>query len=31
MKQQCMHCVDPSCVSVCMLGALHKEAQGKRS
>jgi Fe-S-cluster-containing dehydrogenase component len=29
-KQQCMHCVDPSCVSVCMLGALHKEGQGKR-
>jgi Fe-S-cluster-containing dehydrogenase component len=31
MKQQCMHCVDPSCVSVCMLGALHKEGEGKRS
>lgn len=30
MKQQCMHCVDPSCVSVCMLGALHKEGAGKR-
>ena len=30
MKQQCMHCVDPSCVSVCMMGALHKEGQGKR-
>lgn len=30
MKQQCMHCVDPSCVSVCMLGALHKEGEGKR-
>jgi Fe-S-cluster-containing dehydrogenase component len=30
MKQQCMHCVDPSCVSVCMLGALHKEGQGKK-
>jgi len=28
MKQQCMHCVDPSCVSVCMLGALKKGAQG---
>ena len=25
VKQQCMHCVDPSCVSVCMMGALHKE------
>lgn len=30
MKQQCMHCLDPSCVSVCMMGALHKENQGKR-
>ncbi|OFX21886.1 MAG: hydrogenase [Anaeromyxobacter sp. RBG_16_69_14] len=29
-KQQCMHCVDPSCVSVCMMGALHKEGEGKR-
>jgi Fe-S-cluster-containing dehydrogenase component len=28
MKAQCMHCVDPSCVSVCMMGALHKEAGG---
>jgi Fe-S-cluster-containing dehydrogenase component len=31
MKQQCMHCVDPSCVSACMMGALHKEGEGKRS
>ena len=31
MKQQCMHCVDPSCVSACMLGALHKEGQATRS
>ncbi len=31
MKQQCMHCVDPSCVSVCMMGALHKEGEGKRA
>jgi Fe-S-cluster-containing dehydrogenase component len=31
MKQQCMHCVDPSCVSACMLGALHKEGEGKRT
>jgi Fe-S-cluster-containing dehydrogenase component len=31
MKQQCMHCVDPSCVSACMMGALHKEGQAKRS
>ncbi len=30
MKQQCMHCVDPSCVSVCMMGALHKEGEGTR-
>ncbi len=31
VKQQCMHCVDPSCVSACMLGALHKEGEGKRA
>jgi Fe-S-cluster-containing dehydrogenase component len=31
MKQQCMHCVDPSCVSACMLGALHKEGEGKKA
>ena len=30
VKQQCMHCIDPPCVSVCMLGALHKEGEGKR-
>jgi Fe-S-cluster-containing dehydrogenase component len=30
VKQQCMHCVDPSCVSACMMGALHKEGEGKR-
>lgn len=30
MKQQCMHCAEPSCVSVCMMGALHKEGEGKR-
>jgi Fe-S-cluster-containing dehydrogenase component len=30
VKQQCMHCVDPSCVSACMLGALHKEGEGAR-
>ena len=28
MKQQCMHCVDPACTSVCMLGALKKTAEG---
>src|SRR5512138_2447370 len=30
IKQQCMHCVDPACVSSCMLGALHKEGEGNR-
>ncbi len=30
VKRQCMHCLDPSCVSVCMMGALHKEGRGKR-
>jgi Fe-S-cluster-containing dehydrogenase component len=30
VKRQCMHCVDPSCVSACLLGALHKEGRGKR-
>lgn len=28
MKNQCMQCVDPGCVSVCMLGALHKGENG---
>lgn len=28
VKLQCMHCVDPACVSVCMAGALHHEAGG---
>ena len=28
MKEQCMHCIDPSCASVCMLGALKKTAAG---
>lgn len=27
-KVQCMHCVDPACVSACMLGAMHKDADG---
>jgi Fe-S-cluster-containing dehydrogenase component len=31
VKQQCMHCVDPSCVSACMLGAMHKAGEGKRT
>jgi Fe-S-cluster-containing dehydrogenase component len=30
VKRQCMHCVDPACVSACMLGALHKEGEGNR-
>lgn len=28
VKQQCMHCVDPACVSACMLGALQKREFG---
>jgi Fe-S-cluster-containing dehydrogenase component len=28
VKMQCMHCADPSCVSVCMAGALHKLPDG---
>jgi Fe-S-cluster-containing dehydrogenase component len=28
VKAQCMHCVDPACVSVCMFSALHKTAGG---
>jgi len=28
VKNQCMHCIDPGCVSVCMLGALKKTAGG---
>jgi Fe-S-cluster-containing dehydrogenase component len=28
MKQQCMHCLDPACTSVCMLGALKKTNAG---
>ncbi len=27
-KVQCMHCVDPACVSACMLGAMHKDKDG---
>jgi Fe-S-cluster-containing dehydrogenase component len=27
-KMQCMHCVDPACVSACMLGALGKREGG---
>lgn len=28
VKKQCMHCVDPACVSGCPFGALHKGAFG---
>jgi Fe-S-cluster-containing dehydrogenase component len=28
VKNQCMHCVDPACVSVCMFSALHKTRGG---
>jgi Fe-S-cluster-containing dehydrogenase component len=24
VKKQCMHCVDPGCISACMMGAFHK-------
>src|SRR5579872_1421893 len=27
VKQQCMHCVDPACVSACMFGGLKKDAK----
>jgi Fe-S-cluster-containing dehydrogenase component len=28
MKAQCMHCIDPACVSACMLGSLQKREHG---
>lgn len=28
VKAQCMHCADPACSSVCMMGALHKGPRG---
>ncbi|HUG40760.1 MAG TPA: Ni/Fe-hydrogenase cytochrome b subunit [Longimicrobiales bacterium] len=28
LKVQCMHCVDPACVSACMLGAMRKGEDG---
>jgi len=28
VRRQCMHCVDPSCVSVCPVGALHQTDAG---
>ncbi len=28
VKTQCMHCVDPSCVSACLVGAMRKHPNG---
>jgi formate dehydrogenase iron-sulfur subunit len=28
VRNQCMHCLDPSCVSVCPVGALQKTSEG---
>ena len=28
IRRQCRHCLDPECVSVCIVGALHKSPQG---
>lgn len=28
IRQQCMHCLDPTCVSVCPVGALKKTSEG---
>jgi Fe-S-cluster-containing dehydrogenase component len=28
VKAQCMHCADPACASVCMMGSLHKGPRG---
>jgi formate dehydrogenase iron-sulfur subunit len=28
MRRLCMNCLDPTCVSVCPVGALHKNAEG---
>lgn len=28
MKMQCMHCIDPGCISACMMGALDKREYG---
>ncbi len=28
VQHQCMHCIEPACVAVCTVSALHKTAQG---
>jgi len=28
VRRLCMHCLDPTCVSVCPVGALHRSAEG---
>ena len=28
IRKQCMHCLDPACVSVCIVGALEKSPEG---
>ena len=28
VKQQCQHCLDPACVSACLVGALQKTSEG---
>ena len=28
IRKQCLHCIDPSCVSVCIVGAMKKSPEG---
>ena len=28
VRKQCMHCLEPACVSACLVGALHKTKEG---